>query len=573
MDGDMVDERTRDDDEATAVGGNFRAEDLTRGELEEFTVLSARELEILQTLESPGQRLLIGPRGSGKSTYLKLAFYQALDDVRVLPVYVNYSKSISLEPTFRTSSTALPLFRQWLLAQIVHGASEAFRELGTEIPPEFRSMVTSSEALVSAIERRRVDQAPETAIDLSGLLHFLEVCARTAGRKRVVLLLDDAAHAFAPEQQREFFEVFGSLRSRWVSAKAAVYPGVTSYTPRFHVGHDAQLIDVWLRADQPGYFDMLREIAEKRLTQEEFQRVDRREGLLEYLALASFGIPRSFISMLASLLEESGSTQLQTSRALADEPVVETAEGAMKVFTSLQSKLPRYKNFVDVGRELVDGVVSAIKLVNDRRSAADQAGRATSILIEEPIAPEVQRVIGFLEYAGVVRQQTSTVSDGPRTYRGLTPHYAILIANNALGLGRNPSVTGTNEVFTFKQSRVRLRRQLDSLLEPGFVSRCRLDLGACGSCGADRENPEARFCANCGARLEQVSVFEELMDASVDSLPISSKLLARIHEHSDITKVKHVLLDEERQALLKIPYIGRIRAPRIRALAEEFVYE
>jgi hypothetical protein len=78
-----------------ALNLGYRAEDLTPQELQQRTVLTARERGVLTKLESPGQRLLIGPRGSGKSTYLKLAYYEALGGQIVLPIYVNYSRSIS----------------------------------------------------------------------------------------------------------------------------------------------------------------------------------------------------------------------------------------------------------------------------------------------------------------------------------------------------------------------------------------------------------------------------------------------------------------------------------------------
>jgi hypothetical protein len=54
--------------------------------------------------------------------------------------------------------------------------------------------------------------------------------------------MDDAAHAFSQKQQGEFFEVFRELRSRRVACKAAVYPGVTSYSPNMQVGHEAELL-------------------------------------------------------------------------------------------------------------------------------------------------------------------------------------------------------------------------------------------------------------------------------------------------------------------------------------------
>lgn len=550
------------------LASNFRAEDLSKADLRELTVMSHREQDIVRSLEASGQRLLIGPRGSGKSTYLRLAYFGALDGDRTLPVYVNYSKSISLEPSFRTTAQALPLFRQWILSQIVTGAAATLHDLNLRVPTLFDELVSEASAVVSAIERRRVDQAPDTRLDITGVIDYLERCGSIAGRKRVVLLLDDAAHAFASEQQREFFEIFGALRSRVVSSKAAVYPGVTSYTPRFHVGHDAQLIDVWIRPDEPQYLELMREIAQKRLGAEVFSELDRRESLIDYLAYASFGLPRTLVTMLAQVAENRKTAS--RTLVLADPAVTEAADNALKVFESLEAKLPRYKNFVRVGKQLVDACIEAIGDYNRSASSDDRAHR---ILLQEPLASEMQRVLGFLEYAGVVRQNSSSISNGPRSFRVVVPHWSLLLSRNALGLGRNPSAAAAVEAFSSNQHTVRVRRALPTLLGGDYLERCRLDLGACPNCGTERENPEARFCSSCGASLPQASVYEELLDTDVEMLPISDALVQRIHDDGRLNKVKDILLDEENEKLLNVKYIGAKRAHSIRSLAEEFVYE
>ncbi len=79
--------------------------------------------------------------------------------------------------------------------------------------------------------------------------------------------MDDAAHAFMQQQQREFFEVFRALRSRTVACKAAIYPGVTSYSPFFNVGHEAEEIEVWIRTDSAEYTDAMRSIFAARFPQ------------------------------------------------------------------------------------------------------------------------------------------------------------------------------------------------------------------------------------------------------------------------------------------------------------------
>jgi hypothetical protein len=390
-------------------------------------------------------------------------------------------------------------------------------------------------------------------------------------RKRVVLLLDDAAHAFSPEQQREFFEVFAALKSRVVSAKAAVYPGVTSYTPRFHVGHDAQLVDVWLRPDDAYYLEMMREVAQRRLSGAEFEKLSRREGVLDYLALASFGLPRTFVLLLSQVLEASEERGLASSKALSDAAINDAAESAVKVFESLQEKLPRYKYFVAVGRELVDGGIEAIREYNERRREAE-VPRATTVLLQRPLAGEIVRILGFLEYAGLVRRNPP-VSMDPESYEVLIPHYALLLSRNALALGRNPSVAAATEALAQRDPHARVRRQVESLLDRDYLSRCRLNLASCPRCGTERENAEARFCFNCGARLEEASLYDELLSVPVEKLPLTDAMLRRISEHSDIRQVKDLLMDEERQALLKIPYVGPVRATLIRGLAEALVYE
>lgn len=556
------------------AGGNFRAEDLSRGELESLTVLSEREQEVLKSLESPGQRLLIGPRGSGKSTYLKLAYYRALDGERTLPVYVNYQRSISLEPEFHRSAKALPLFRQWLHANIIVGAAVAVNDCGGMLSETHTGTVEVARGLVSAVERLRFHEVTSLEFDLASTIEFLLECAQSVGRRRVVLLLDDAAHAFSPEQQREFFEVFAALRSRNVSAKAAVYPGVTSYTPRFHLGHDAQLIDVWLQPERAGYLEMFDDVASRRLPPEVYERLSRRENLMPYLAFAAFGIPRTFIAMLAQISEEDDENTLRNTKSLADDAIADAADSAHKVFLSLESKLPRYRHFVEIGTEFVDRSIEEIRQYNESRAGVAGDVRAKNILVKEPIPPEILRVLGLLEYAGVVRTQPGVVFDGSRaSYRVVVAHYAFLLSRNALALGRNPSVSAAVNAMVGKEGRARVRRTLDRLLGRDFLLRCRLDLGACSNCGTRRENPEARFCSNCGARLEEASVYDELIGAPIDRLPISERLLERIKENSEIRTIKDVLLDDEGQTLLKVKYIGGVRASRIRAWAEDFVYE
>jgi hypothetical protein len=559
-----------DADAVDLVDLGYRAEDMDRDQLERCTILTSREESLIRKLKSPGQRLLIGPRGSGKSTYLRLARYQMLDESQALPIYVNYAKSLSLEPELRRDPTALAFFRQWVLALILRGLSEAYQAVDTKAPKQSRQRLGLATEVARAVERRRPEQAPTSDFTLSEALALLEKGAERTGRKRIVLLLDDAAHAFSPEQQREFFEIFANLRSRVVSAKAAVYPGVTTYTPRFQVGHDVQVSDVWLDPSDPDFLNMMNEVCEMRLSPAAMTRMRARRGAIEYLALASFGLPRTFLGMVSQFLEEDDSSTLKNTTQLCDSAISDAADATMKLFLSLEEKLPRYKNFVEVGSDLVHAAIGAMEEYNSNRA---HEAKALSVLVQEPLPSEIDRILGLLEYAGVVRRQ-NTLSMGPKSFRQVNVHYAFLITRGALALGRNPSIEAALQSLARRESSTgRVRRTLTSLLGSDFLSRCTLDIAACQKCGTPREIPEARFCSQCGAPLSDVSVYEELLATSIEKLPISHKLLTRVLATGKISTVQDVLTDEENSKLLAADYIGPKRAAQIKAVAEEFIYD
>ena len=75
-----------------------RAENLSESELRKWTVLTDTEKQIVKKLMAPGAKLISGPRGSGKSTLFKIAFFELQNTKAALPIYVNFSKALALEP-------------------------------------------------------------------------------------------------------------------------------------------------------------------------------------------------------------------------------------------------------------------------------------------------------------------------------------------------------------------------------------------------------------------------------------------------------------------------------------------
>jgi ABC-type hemin transport system ATPase subunit len=543
-----------------------RAEYLSAQQLADWTITTARDREILGKLKGPGLKLLVGPRGSGKSTLLRKAYFELLGDQRVMVAYVNYAKSLALEPLFHRRADALQLFRQWVLLKIVLGLAAACDETGIPTPQRLTELAAEASSFTHALEVGDDPPVQSVRIGPTQLMELLGESMQAAGRSRLVLLLDDAAHAFSPEQQREFFEIFRELRSRQVSAKAAVYPGVTTYSANFHVGHEAELLEAWYRPEDPEFLATMREMAERRLPAGLYAPLEGREELVDFLALASFGLPRGFLSMLSDLLEAAGAGS--PTRRMAERAIADHAASVANVFRSLSAKLPRYRLFVESGMQAQGQLASLLQRYNRGKPTTE---KAVIVGIRDPLGPELARILSMLEYAGVVRRM-DTVSRGTRgVFHRYLIHFAIVINENALSLGRSYGLDVLIQALLTRQAHAFVRTRTVVVLGSDYQERCKLDLAPCQHCGAPRPSEDARFCMRCGRELKNASVYDELLRAPVSRLPLTQNKLDGLQEHTAIRTVQDVLMDAEEGQLRSVPYVGPIWAARIRRYADEFV--
>ncbi|GIE76196.1 hypothetical protein Aph02nite_21460 [Actinoplanes philippinensis] len=556
------------DEELLSSIFEVRAEFLSKKELTQWTATTLRDKAILSRLKGPGAKLLIGPRGSGKSTLLRQSYFEMHEEGKDLAVYVNYSRSLALEPLFHRAANALQIFRQWVLTKIVLGVRDAVQEDKRQLPNSLAKWVQPGQSFVHDLESGKDPSLPDNFLTPSQLLGLLEGWVESLGRRRCVLLLDDAAHAFSPDQQREFFEIFRELRSRVVSAKAAVYPGITSYSPNFHVGHEAEVVEAWYRPEEEDYLGTMREMVERRLPDSYKTRLRGRTDLVDYLALASFGLPRGFLVMLSQLLGVEEDGDQAPTRAKAERAVSDHVASVRNIFKALSSKLPRYKNFVTTGEELETAIARAVQNYNAERPLNK---KAVTVAFPEPFPPELSRMLSMLEYAGLLRKSDAVSRGVKGVFHRYTVHYGLLIEANALNLGRSFSLSDVTTSLVERDSHAFVRTQVHRLLGSGYEERCTLDLVPCQNCGAPRLSEEAQFCMKCGRPLQSASIYADLLRTPIDQLPLTSKKLAGLKKFTSIRTVNDVLLDEENIEIRAVPGVGPIWAARIRRYAEEFV--
>jgi len=544
-----------------------RAERLTPEELIEWTFLTPADKSVIRKLRGPGVKLVVGPRGSGKTTLLKVALYELNESKDVLGIYANYSHSLALEPLFYSHSGALKLFRQWVIQKILIGVSETIAGWGIKSSDRLSQQCEFARQFVSALEKGEVVSDESQYLAPSELVSTIEAVCNECNVTRSVLLLDDAAHAFSSEQQREFFEIFRQLRTRRIAPKAAVYPGITSYSHTFNVAHEAELLYVWYNPSEDDYLKNMRSIAHKRLPDAVLQSLgSSAEEYLDILSLAAFGQPRALLNMISAVVDASSAGKTVT-RPVVLKAVEDYSEYMLGVFRSLGVKLPRYKQFVDFGEQINSLITARISEYNRNRVVGD---KGLGIGISAPLSEKFERILRFFEYAGMVRPLSDHSRGSKGIYKRYLVHYSSLIAQNSLSLGQTYRNADLIESLRGFNPHNYYRATEAGLVPPSFGTNCVLDLPPCANCQAPRLAEDQKFCASCGSKLTDASVYRSLLNTPIEKLPLTQSKINGILRHTSLRTVQDILTDEE-QRLKDVPYIDRYWAARIKNIAEEFV--
>ncbi|MGO3004022.1 MULTISPECIES: hypothetical protein [unclassified Halomonas] len=552
-----------------------QAEYIDRAKFQKLAAEHPNETEILKKLMGGGAKLLIGPRGCGKSTLMKKAYYRLIEESadKTLPVYVNFKLTLKLEPYYVNGPNASYWFRSWLIAKILLSIWEAMEEHGNLVAPE---SFPPKEFISKAINSLEASSASADQIDkftLTFLTEHIEELISRNELKRCVILIDDAAHSFSEKQQEDFFDFFRAIKSRTISPKAAIYPGITSNSANFHVGHDAEQIDAWIKPSGKEYEAFMVSLASKRFEGADLDFISGNEEDIILLAYAAFGIPRGFLGMLRSVFN-TPDTYINTNGGLNKSKLLRLSrigrDMSHGVYDSLTAKLPSYESYVENGSRAYQAILAQIRDFNKGKPLEKQA---LQFAVKTPINADLEKVFGFLQYSGLIMSSGSILKGEKGAFQHYHVHIGDLTTENIIVGSRTKSVSSFLKVIRAPKHQAWPRLTSTSIFEKaGLVSEdFTLALPLCHACSTPRSNPEARFCSNCGAKLKPSSAYEELVKRDISVLPISKRLEKRIKEHSQIRRIRDILTDANRETLLGISYIGKARAQAIVGHAEEYV--
>lgn len=552
-------------DESALEAFEERAENLSLDDFRAWTAPTPHEAQVLRQLTSSGPKLLSGPRGCGKTTLLRTAELQLAERGKMLPVYVNFGRSMFIEPAFSRRSDADGFFQDWLIAKVIKGAATTLDGVAAAHIP--RDLADRSVAFVDAAEVN----TGLTRIELPGPVQLAKMLSRwgaASGRSGVILLLDDAAHAFVPEQQRIFFEVLRSLRAPDVTYKAAIYPGVTEFSPNFHIGHDAKLVRAWVPVEGDAYLQFMRTAFERRLPRDLRETIP--QEVVDFFAVAAFGIPRAFFALLEGYLDTRTSDAGKKPR-LPLSLVTEHAEQLRVLHRSLAVKLPRYTEYVAAGEIVLGHGLDELRELNSKRASSKRGESAIDLAVRHPVDPRLNTVFGLLEYAGLLRRTNESVSLGSHTYSKFAVHGSLLIASGALKFGQNPTLQDrVSALIRGARTGTFTRVSSTVLLDDETAAKCQLRVGSCATCGEPRPSETAKFCSTCGRELVDASRLEELLATSVYQLPLTDNKKSSLAQVGMDT-VETIVRDRGLQGIGQAKGVGPVWARRIYSIAEEFV--
>ena len=557
-------------------GFEERADHISESTLLSQTVTTKYYDNIHTDLTSQGLVLLEGPRGSGKTHMMRYTWVMCRNDKNLpLALYVSFNRYLRLEPLLKRRADALSLFQTWVLSRILQSADDLSRHIDFRVPypilDRLRLNRDDIDMLVTHLERGQditsLDERIVQNISIEKIAKEIEDMSAYYGRKRAIILLDDAALTLTPEFLIELFDIIRVIKRPKISPKASVYPGTTEYGPRFHATHEGKRRSCWLSVDHESYKDIMNEIALKRFS----DSVKVPDNVKDILMYASFGIPRAFLFLLREWI----SSDLRTEQQKLNQIIQVHNEARMQEFRSLSLKTPRLKTLIDTGvvffNYAIDELTSANQVLVHKKEKQIMYG-----IEEDGINSLIERMINLVIEAGLFFEHPKVSHGEERKYRRFTPHLSALIENRAFADKSKRGSSLTEQVSFIERSNQKhpVRRKISSIFNQDQLSSLQLDLPACQECQTPRIDEGQKFCHNCGAHLIDDSTYSRCMQLGFEDVPgITEWMRNQLSKHHIQTIGGLLGLQDPGTELRKIYMVGEKRAEKAVIAIESYVNE
>lgn len=551
-----------------------RADYISETDISDWNVELPYFEKIQKRLLDKGAKVIVGPRGCGKTHQMRLAYKKCISDIgNPYPIYVSFSKYYYLEPLLTKNSKAIKIFHTWVLLRILLSCNDTLKNLNKDdldlssldiSYTEINKFIAQSEKGVYEPWHDKII----STVTIQSIVDIINKTCKECGRKRTILLLDDAALSLTKEYMIEFFDIFRSFKSVSISPKASVYPGTTEYGPRFHLKQDGDPFNVWFHPTEAEYDEFVAKLIIKRLPE---IKID--EDIISLLKYASFGNPRAFITLIRDFMEN----DKKTVQAKFNNVLEIRCKLLKDEYHSLKQKLKQYNTIIDTGWMFFENLTNEIVDINKRISAQNGVEKKIIVGISNFDNAAIQRMIKFLIEAGLIYELDSVKHGENREYKRYMPHLAFLLQKKGFSSSRGFNAKSIKEFIELKDSKHPIRKDsIENILGDNYLNLLKLDLPNCTVCGAERISENQKFCHSCGSELVTKSTFEECMGISVEELPLTDWQKNKIINETNIRTIEDFVKSANINDELRKPYgIGEKKALKIvnvvNKLIEEFL--
>lgn len=562
-----------------------RTEDLEDSQVSELAVIGKVEADVIAKLKFSGAHLLQGARGIGKSMLLRETeseLDREFKKDRILAVYVNFKTSTLLEGVKADNKNA---FQIWVGAKILQAiyekligngvivsdsSSDPFKRIfGVETIFGLKEALQEKIHLLQKLSKNENREEVLSKLgkefldkvnDISYVLEIIKEIASEYNLNRIVFLFDEAAHTFIPEQQEIFFEIFKLLHGGKIAAKAAVYPSITAYGKNFEIGHDAILIA--LGTFEPGTAGrdasrkLYRELITKRIPDGKLRKEIFSKGeLLDQCIYLSSGNPRAFLHLFNRVYERG-----YTDRALLLATQDYVDQELLPYHQGLSKRLPKYSHHVKLGLDILrEYIIPEIRKKNIREKKTQY--QSAFFTLQRDMPPNLKLALDLLCYSGVLSKQGTVKIASRQTGQRYMVHLALLFTEKAFISNKFSEVISMISLTDYREF-----NSGDASFD-NYLEQLKKTSEECQRCSSEIP-PNAKFCPECGVKVEVKSIVGQLLDDSVRRISISALIADRVEpEYPLVGDVIHAT----RQEIMRIPYIKEVRSKMIKNAAEEYI--
>lgn len=190
-----------------------RSDYIEESDLELWNVSNPHFENIQRELLGVGARLIVGPRGTGKTHQMKIAYNKCVKDPnRPIAIFISFNKYYRLEPFLTKAPNAIQIFHTWVLCKVLLGCYAYLKESKTE---NFQ-LSESEKASISETKLKEFEQKAESPfshelksdeliskLSVSMVISIIDNMINRLNKKRAVLMLDDAALTLTPDYLRK----------------------------------------------------------------------------------------------------------------------------------------------------------------------------------------------------------------------------------------------------------------------------------------------------------------------------------------------------------------------------------